>query len=285
MLPVVAFGAEPITFTFNPPTEISYTEQYVRTTRAISPRSRSQRSAETTGTTRIARDGDGYRYTTTVTTCRMLKDGRAAPDAFTDLMLNLPLSLRVSARGAVTGVEGYAAFRERIEAQAPAQVKALMLQAAADDVILAGEQQKWQERIGRFIGKTVEVGQLWLDTTVAAVPNSTMLVVYRATAFAEHTTVQGKSALRIKVLCSNDPAVLARALDKPIEEIIAISKEPLPKTKYPYTSKGELVLDPATMLLVSDISEETAMFDIKTQNGAVVPLTITERKELRYTYQ
>lgn len=277
---------ETVTFTFAPTAGTVYDELLTRTWVTKYQETTQKACDAGAATTRVEKDADGFRYETTITDLQMTRNGVKAPAVFTDMAKGLVLTTHVDGNGQFTGISGDDKFRERIETRAPKEAVKAMLEASTHEVLLKRERQDWHDRIGRFVGRTTRIAELWIDTTEYRVPSGILVPVYRATQVEGWTSAQDTDVVRVTVTCHSTAVGLAKEVGKTAQEVTGAVPQPLEvQEDIIILSKGQLILDPKTMRVFGETIASQYTLYVVLGDGTRIPIETTENKAWRITYR
>lgn len=249
-----AESAETVTFRFAPPDGITYLESVVLT-RTLEVQGAAQRTDLQKGQARVRidRTPDGWTVTGTPVSMSVETDGKPVESPLLDAMKEVVAVYRLDPQGSFLSVQGYEGLLDKVAKSLPAEeVKAL--EKVLDPASLAArEKTEWSARIGDFAGRTFALGSSWDSEAPFALPSGGEVRLRTRTELAERTRCGGGDCVRLRFRYDS------AAADAP-----------------QVSGTGERVIDPATMLIYSEVVERT----VPVVDGAV----LRERREYAYDY-
>lgn len=294
-----AAPTEGITFTFAPPNGIKYEEQKTTTATIALGEMNIITTIKEAANTRINLAETGYQYEAKsggITQNFVLKgipEGKSeeasqkmkeAMNPFVNLLSGVVLTSTVDTKGNLIYVEGADALRQRLQEKAPPEMANLLQAAITDDMLLQHAKVEWEQRAQRFIGRTVSVGSLWIDTAEIASGMGMAMPMYRATKVIGWEQRQGRDVLRVRTWCHNTPAGLAKMIGKTAAEVTAATKPINNPNTSDITITGDQLIEPSTLLCYAEgfTTKTSRAIPFAEQQQKTISVSVTVSSKLTY---
>ncbi|MHB9025255.1 MAG: hypothetical protein ACYC7E_13980 [Armatimonadota bacterium] len=263
-------GEQAVTFRFNPPHGLTFT-QTARLTRVITRDGRARREA-----LRVVRVGT---FTHAASGFRLALVPRlaASAPAVTALEIaqrDIPLTYQFDGRGRLVRLEGYDRLAAYLRKSRPADAGRLLADLP-ERTLFEIERQAWQCRIGLLAGGTYKLGDQLTMPVCVPLPAGSSLDYTMTLHLVERVSWQGRAAVRIAITQQSIPPA---AQQKPGARNSGASPYPTPAAPLLFGA-GERLLDPETMLIL----RERFTRDITT-GAPPHRTTIRETSEVTYDY-
>ena len=256
---------ESLTFRYAPPTDTRYTLVLKSTTtRELDGIGRQTSEFQSRTAVTIARSGDGYAITAQPVSVRVKRDGRDVEDPVLAALQDVVTVHRLDATGRLLDVEGYDDLAEQLRARLPAEVVDALAPAVDRERLVAEEKAEWQGRVGAFLGRTVQIGEVLKGTSRVAVAGAIL-----------ECDVETRVAGRVP--CGDGSCVRLSS---------AYREAGVPGDDSALRIHGgsEWVVDPETMLIFSESASRTTETDVDLPGRGRVHAVTVEQREYRYEY-
>jgi hypothetical protein len=145
---------------------------------------------------------------------------------------------------------------------------------------------EWNGQIGKFIGRTVSLGDSWASVDSFPLPSGEIIAFYSVTRFPEQAKCGDRDCLKLQFNYNSDASALSRLVNQNLAKLLGLPADSLPPT--PSAAKisgfGERLIDPHTMLIYSETVERTLTAKTNMPGQGDVDMTQTEKREYKYDY-
>lgn len=277
-----------VTFTFAAKDGMAYDERDSETTTFTADGQEHVQALKSMVTYRVAQAGANYRIEETLVSMTCTRDDEPAEHLISTLFKDIPMTSVISPQGQILDVGGDDLLRARAADKLPEDAAAEFEKEFSHRKMLELMRQTWHDQIGRFLGRTVKIGDLWVDTADEPYPGEIgkSAKVYRATAIAGWQAVGERRLLRIKVTCHTAAEKLAEKIGWTADAVkAAVKKQPAAPAKGDeLLAELEVILDPASMLPYSEKGAARANVSLDLPGGKQKRLAITEESTAQYYY-
>lgn len=277
-------------FTFSPPDTVSYT---ITVTTA---RSRSADTLKTTidsaivkGQGSLFRVKSGYRLREKNLSLSMRRDGQVVDDPMLKLLTGLTVITDLDSLGFATAVRGYEQITTRIDSSMSPDQAAAVKRVVKPEAVADRDLDEWNRRMIRLLGRQVEIGTLYFDTTSISLPNGQSFPAYCATHVRDTVTIGNVPC--VKVLFTTDLTLegLSTTSGLPLEaltrgflDIDASAAAVKPDAEM--HTRAETLVEVSTMLIRGETSNRKLRFFMLDRSNTKVPISVDETITKTYTY-
>lgn len=247
-----------------------------------------------TSVTKITKLEDGgYLFDTKIGSLDFTNNGPEQMDMLGQILgssLMSAVKTFYSSDGKVERIEGLDEMRRNLASYLPPELAGLAEMKVDNDLILKQKRLEFQNRLGRFVGKTVNIGDLWLDSTSVPFPGSfggTPFPIYRATRIIGWEKMANCDVLLITIINHANPEGLAKVINRPVKDVKAAGPAkpaPLPKGMSLYTVIN-LAVDPLTMRVFSESIDTRISFSGTTASGEKMTAYGHIAEDHKFTYR
>jgi len=238
--------------------------------------------SETKVRTRAAKSGDGYVIVSETLESSLHRNEHNIASPMLAAMKGLKLTYTIGAEGKLESIEGYRGVLENLKTKFPPALMQAIGPLFNEQSLRDQDQAEWHDRIGQFVGKTVEVGKAWTAKQDYPLPTGGRMTLHKATLFERWVDCAENRCLQLRFIYHTDPGELAKlvnqvsagAMELPLE---AEQAPPIPPADI--TGAGKRVIDPATMKIYSEKIVRTLQMESKKPGQGVVPIKVVETSE------
>lgn len=266
--PAAAVGAAPIRFSFAPPEGGAYLRMTAFRRRVETPAGAQSAGYRATVRVEIRREADGYALERIPVSVRREGGEGTLSDPTLALLEASRLTFHISRDGALDRIDGLARAAERARAGLPpaaGQALAPLLRASA---LEARARAEWKGRVGDFVGRSAEIGDVWNVDAPFALPDGPVLRYRGRISFAGRVACPAGSCVRIEFRYDSgappdggEPEPAGRPRVRRVR------------------SRGYRVVDPATMVVYAEDVSRVVDAIVRTGERAV-PVATREEKHV-----
>jgi hypothetical protein len=276
-----------IEFRFNPPAGLTYATQAESTVRisrgSVEPEV--NKGLVTTKVT-VAKSENGFIFRSEPKQIKIINNGREMYNPLARVIQSSILTIEVNPRGEILSLKGYEDLAERLKKEFKAQeIKDLM--AKVDLNTLADQAAKeWQSRLQGLVGHRVKAGDAWVEIERTLLSTGDSIAYYKVVTVKEKEKCGEAECVRLRFDFQTDRQKLAEQDESLLDKLPSESNEDALAIKQSSTKVsgwGELIIEPATMLIHSAHSLRRYQLLSETVDGARLVTSIMEKKE--YTTQ
>ena len=232
---------------------------------------------------RVAKVGNDWELTEVAVAMSATRDGVAMDNSLNELMLGREFTAVVSADGDIKEIRGFETFIEDLKATMEPEAAAVISTILNPQVLMQAAATEWNNRVGNFVGATVETDDVWLDEEEFPIPSGGTVKFYTLTYIAKIDYVDGDPRVLIGFEYTSD----ATALGPFTEDVL----KKLPKGGpsgveiVELSGDGFRIVDANTMLILEEESSRTIKMSMEFpgQKG-MKDMTSTEKKVYVYEY-
>lgn len=279
---------ESVTFTYNPPTPLSYVEKTV-SRRLIAAGGAPSITEEVTGQVRftVKHDADGYVITSDPVSYELKRDDKVVKDPVLDVVQSTRVTYHLDKDGRLKAINGYEKVLEAARKAAPKDMKNLLYPLMNESALVERESIQWNARIGQLIGQTGHPGSIWIGESAFAMPDGALARYYVVTYLDGYTEQNGKKLARLRLLFTNERDKIRQKLSDFIRRDVPDVPQVryLPAVKgFSIEGSGERLIDPSTMLIYSEKASRNVSWLVKAGKDASSPVLVQESREYTIEY-
>ena len=198
-----------------------------------------------------------------------------------EAMKGLKLTYTINSEGKLESIEGYRGILENLKTKFPPVLMQTFGPLFNEQSLRQQDKAEWHERIGQFVGKTVEIGKAWTTKENYPLPTGGRTPLHKATIFERWVDCAGGRCLQLRYIYHTDPTELARLVNQVSEGAMELPSETAqpPETPAVITGGGTRVIDPATMKIYSEKITRTLQMESKAPGQGVVSIKVVETRE------
>ena len=274
--------AESVEFRFSPP-EGDTQVITKRHTRAYHRDDKVQTDvSETKVRTTATKSEDGYSIISETLVASLRRDEYNIASPMLAAMKGLKLTCTINSEGKLESIEGYRGILENLKTKFPPVLMQTIGPLFNEQSLRQQDKAEWHDRIGQFVGKTVEIGEAWIAKEDYPLPTGGSTPLHKATIFERWVDCAGSRCLQLRYIYHTDPAQLAKLANQVSEgamELPPEAEQAPPKPPADITGGGTRVIDPATMKIYSEKVTRTLQMKSKTPGQDDAPIKVVETRE------
>ena len=273
-------SAEEVTFRFAPPD--GFTETVVmRRGRTVTRGETIQEDVSENSFRWTAHKSEsGYRVERHVLSNSLKRDGHTVASPMIDAMSGVELTYSIDAEGKVTGITGYDGILENLKSKFPPQLMQSFGPLFNAGSLRKSDMAEWRDRVERFAGRTVRIGEVWTEKENVPLAGGGSLVVDTATLFAGWTECPGGPCLRIRFFFDSDAAKLAERVNQVAEGALkAPAAASSNSSKASLSGEGERLVNPRTLRISSGKTTRTLNAELPARGTTTGPIKVVETNE------
>jgi hypothetical protein len=280
--------AEKIKFRFNPPDSISYTQNLVTTQVQKVGLDFSQTSeTESSATVTILKTTEGYILRTVVESMMMSRNGQQIENPLASLMRNLVISYHLDSDGKVIKITGIDEFVEVFKQSIPPEAAQSLSGVINKEALEAKAMEEWEGQGRRYIGQTVEIGDVFIDTSDFALTGDEAITYYNSTEFSKTVKCGKDDCVVIDLNYNTNADALMKTKEDLAADLAQFTENPPTSFEIKgseMTGSGQIILNPATMLVKSDTSERIFKMMISAPGQEDTPMVLHEKQVYTFEY-
>jgi hypothetical protein len=277
-----------IKFRFNPPDSISYTQKLVTTQVQKVGQDFTQTSeTESTATITILKTFEGYILRTIVESMKMSRNGKELANPLSSLMRNLVISYHLDSNGKVVRISGIDEFVEIFKQSIPPQAAQSLAGVINKEALEAKAMAEWEGQGRKYIGQTVEIGDIIIDTSEYTLPGGETITYYNSTKFSKIVKCRDDDCVVIDFSYNTNADALLKTTEDLAAKISQFTEDPPASIKFSeseITGSGQIILNPATMLVESDTTERIFKMIMSTPGQEDTPMILHEKQVYTFEY-
>lgn len=277
--------SEPIRFEFNPPDGAVFEQTSVRTRTLELPTGPRTDVSETKSRETVSKSKDGFEIKSKFIHSTISRNGQPIANPVSAAMEGLEVTFTVGKGGQLRDIKGFSGIIDAVKAKFPGPVAQMMIPLFNEDSLVQRERAEWEGRYGGFVGKTVEIGDVWVGEDDYPLPSGGTAKFYSATTFDSIVDCGGKKCVRIKFNYDTSSEDLAKLVGEAAEALAkaagADSSVVQLTSGIDITGSGERIVDPSTMIIQSERIERTIKLEMDVAGQGPQPATIHEIREYK----
>ncbi len=287
-------GGQQVTFRFNPPNGITFTQTDTQsmTRKATGEPSETQTQEQKTKTV-IKKTAKGFTFTQTPLAKTTVVGGKRTTVSDENPAGSTPVTLVLDATGKALSVQGFEKLQQQMLARVTDETrkKGIDEKTVRATFVRLAERQKteWGQAVSIYAGRTVKLGESWRDDTK---PDENGIIYKRVITFGGMKTIRGKNCIRISYVITSDPASVRTALAKiDAARTKALAAQKTKKTALPKfvslsaREEGERYLDPNTMLAYGETVTGTRTQVVDMPGKGKITISAMEKKVTTYDFK
>jgi hypothetical protein len=228
----------------------------------------------------------GVTLTERLVSAQASHDGESTDNPILAALREVDIVKEVSEGGAIRNVRGYERVLEVIEAKFPEEVAAELSAAIDADAMADQEKSEWEATVGRFAGRQAQIGDIWNSSETFSLDGQGDGSVLATIRFARFVPCGGRHCVQLDMTFGSGGEAAGREVSNVFEDSAHSKGQWVGQTGSAVTSvsgKGERVVDPSTMDLVSEKIERTIRIEVDVPGEGKLPMVIRERSETLVT--
>ncbi len=238
--------------------------------------------SETKVRTSATKSGDGYSIISETLATSLHRDEYNIASPMLAAMEGLKLTYTINNEGKLESIEGYHGLLENLKTKFPPALMQTIGPLFNPRSLREQDKAEWHERIGQFVGKTVEIGKAWVTKEDYPLPTGGTTPLHKATLFERWVDCAGGRCLQLRYIYHTDLTELAKLANQVSEgamEFPPEAEQAPPEPPADITGGGTRVIDPATMKIYSEKITRTLRMKSKTPGQGGAPIKIVETRE------
>ena len=279
--------SEPIKFEFNPPDGAIYEQTSTRTRILETPSGPRTDVSETKSRETVSKTGDGFAIKSKFIHSTISRNGQPIANPISAAMEGLEVTFTVGKDGQLREIKGFSGIIDAVKSKFPGPVAQMMIPLFNEDSLVQRERAEWEGRYAAFVGKSAEIGDVWVGEDDYPLPTGGTAKFYSATTFDSIVDCGGKKCVLIKFVhdtSSEDLAKLVGEVADGLAQAAGAGSGVVQLTSgVEINGSGERVVDPSTMIIQSERIERTIKLEMDIAGQGPQPATMHEIREYRTT--
>ncbi|MBZ0165356.1 MAG: hypothetical protein K8I00_01025 [Candidatus Omnitrophica bacterium] len=275
-------------FVFNPPDGITYKETATMTrSKDMGSFGKQVDKSEQFMDVRIQRTPEGYNILSTLRDMTFTRDGQKITEPFLTAMLGISMEYQLDPLGYIQDITGLAAVLDKMLASMP-DLPPTVKQVLSEDALKNKSMTEYNGRIGDFIGKTFEIGDVWSTESEFTLPDGTTIDYLSVIRFKSMEPCGQTRCVRVEYVYDADPATLKNFVQDIYDELDPAVKQNLEKltvTETRINGSGTRLIDPATMLIYDEELNRTISVPMALPEQGKIPVVMTETRVYQFDYE
>jgi len=276
-----------IQFEFNPPDGAVY-EQTSTRTRTLEMASGPRTDvSETKSRETVSKTGDGFAIKSKFLHSTISRDGQPIANPISAAMEGLEVTFSIGPDGQLREIKGFSGIIDAVKAKFPGPVAQMMIPLFNEDSLVQRERAEWEGRVGGFVGKSAEIGDVWTGEDDYPLPTGGKAKFYSATTFDSFVDCGGKKCVLVKFAYNSSSEDLAKLVGKAADSLAKnAGAEPGVATLasgVEITGSGQRIVEPSTMIIHSEKVERTIKLEMDIAGQGPQPATMHEIREYKTT--
>lgn len=225
----------------------------------------------------------GFLLTERLLSAQASHDGQSTDNPILAALSEIDIVKQVGADGAIQIVRGHERILEVLEEKFPEEVAAELSAAIDADEMAEQEKSEWEASVGRFAGKQVRIGDVWNSSEAFALDGQAEASVLASIRFERMVPCGGRQCVRLDLTFGSAGEAADSEVANVFEDSAHNKGQWVGQTGSAVTSvsgKGERVIDPATMDLISEKIERTIQILVDVPGEGKLPMVIRETSEM-----
>ena len=277
-----------MTFNFNPPDGLVYYQtQITRKTTIMGASEKRTDITESKSKIEVKKTSTGYLITVTPSSAKMTRNGVEVNNPILLLLQNLSIVYEVDEQGQLVSIKGFEKLREMMKASFPPQVVEQLSSLLNEEALVNKETSEWNGRIGDFAGAQISVGDVFTGVSEFPLPGDESVTYYTVTKFEEIVPCGNRNCIKISFYYNSNPETLEEYVGDAIEDIARSAGKAdgnFSLSKVEITGEGERLMDPATMLIYSELIKRNVRMEMEVPGQGKVPVTQIEERQYIFEY-
>lgn len=279
--------AQPIQFQFNPPGGAVFEQTSTRTRTLETPSGPRTDVSETKSRETVSKTADGFAIKSKFIHSTISRNGQPIANPISAAMEGLEVTFTVGKDGQLREIKGFSGIIDAVKAKFPGPVAQMMIPLFNEDSLIQRERAEWDGRYGGFVGKSAEIGDVWVGEDEYPLPTGGTAKFYSATTFDSLVECGGRECVLIKFhydSSSEDLAKLVGEVANGLAQAAGAASGVVQLTSaIDITGSGRRVVDPSTMIIQSERIERTIKLEMDIAGQGPQPATMHEIREYKTT--
>ena len=283
---------ERFTLTFQPPEGTRFIQQLkVTRVQEFSEGGKQTHASESATLFTIEKAGGGYRVRAEEVSTAMTRDDQPVEDPVTELLRAMPATFETDSEGKLQGIRGFEDVSDRIATELPSELSSVLASVVTEETLVERGTAEWNGRFGDFVGKTIEIGDLWASAKAIDFPGEVSAVQYTATWFPETAKCNATDCVRIRIFRDTDLEALQDKLEALVGkratglfDEVAAEAPSSDNEGFRSSSQRDRLVDPSTLLPHEESQQRLTIRPVQIPGQASAVLTITETRQYAFEY-
>lgn len=279
--------SETIQFDFNPPDGAVFEQTSTRTRTVELPSGPRKDVSETKSRETVSKTRDGFAIKSKFIHSTISRNGQPIANPISAAMEGLEVTFTVGKDGQLREIKGFSGIIDAVKSKFPGPVAQMMIPLFNEDSLVQRERAEWDGRYGGFVGKTVEIGDVWVGEDDYPLPSGGSAKFYSATTFDSIVDCGGKKCVLVKFVydsSSQDLAKLVGEVANGLAQAAGADSGVVQLTSgVKISGSGERIVDPSTMIIQSEKIERTIKLEMDIDGQGPQPATMHETREYKTT--
>lgn len=280
--------AQSATFTFRPPDK-TQVRQTVKTTRTrdLGEAGKATDVTETVSRLIYRRTRQGYQLSAHPISATMTRNGQKVNNPLLAVLQDVVTVYQTDPEGRLVLIRGLDQVLEKARKSLPASAVESFASVLNEETLANREAAEWAGRVEALLSRRVRPGDAWAATDPFTLPGGEEIVFYSATKVVGWEKSGNRPCLRLQFSYHTDAQALRPFLGEAFETLQESLQKPEGKTPSPdfeIVGSGHRIIDPATMLIQSEIINRTIKMPVELPGHGMVATVTTETKEYRFEY-
>jgi hypothetical protein len=277
--------SETIPFDFNPPDGAVFEQTSTRTRTVELPSGPRKDVSETKSRETVSKTRDGFAIKSKFIHSTISRNGQPIANPISAAMEGLEVTFTVGKDGQLREIKGFSGIIDAVKSKFPGPVAQMMIPLFNEDSLVQRERAEWNGRYGGFVGKTVEIGDVWVGEDDYPLPSGGNAKFYSATTFDSIVDCGGKKCVLVKFIydsSSQDLAKLVGEVANGLAQAAGADSGVVQLTSgVKISGSGERIVDPFTMIIQSEKIERTIKLEMDIAGQGPQPATMHETREYK----
>jgi hypothetical protein len=277
--------SEKIQFDFNPPDGAVFEQTSTRTRTLELPSGPRKDVSETKSRETVSKTRDGFAIKSKFIHSTISRNGQPIANPISAAMEGLEVTFTVGKDGQLREIKGFSGIIDAVKSKFPGPVAQMMIPLFNEDSLVQRERAEWNGRYGGFVGKTVEIGDVWVGEDDYPLPSGGNAKFYSATTFDSIVDCGGKKCVLVKFIYDSSSQDLAKLVGEVANGLVqsagADSGVVQLTSGVEISGSGERIVDPFTMIIQSEKIERTIKLEMDIAGQGPQPATMHETREYK----
>lgn len=274
-------------FIFNPPEGITFKETAsMNRTKDMGELGKQVDRTEQIMDARMQKTATGYSLKSTLRDMTFTRNGQVVTEPFFEAMLGMTMEYQLDAQGHIQDITGLGSVIDKMLAnipEMPPSVKELL----SEDAMKKKSVVEYNGRIGDFIGKEYEIGDVWTSESQFTLPDGTTIDYLTMIRFRDTEPCGKTQCVRVEYVYDADPAVLKNFVADIFEDLDEGAKMYLTNmstSAVKISGSGKRLIDPQTMLIYDEELKRTIVMPMNIPGRGEIPMVMTEERLYEFEY-
>ncbi len=274
-------------FVFNPPDGVKYIETASMTrSKDMADLGKQVDRTEQIIDVMMEKNDDGYRLKSTLREMTFTRNGQIVQEPFLDAMLDMTMTYDIGPDGNVRDIIGLDKVIDKMLANLP-ELPPSVKNVINEDAMKKKSIVEYNGRIGDFIGREYEIGDVWTSESQFTLPDGTSVDYMTVIRFTGTADCGQTRCVRVEYVYDADPAVLKNFIADVYEDLdpeATLYLDQISATDMKISGSGKRLIDPDTMLIYDEELNRRIEMPMDIPGRGRVPMVMTETRLYEYNY-